>query len=111
MAAADAAHKAMPMLAKITISMGTTPGVAMHIPTIAVTTISQTTFGLHSSMLVKPLMLLGWSGSQKPKYFGPLVTMGLAAVDVSRSRQMSISIITSELAAFKVQRINKPPIV
>jgi hypothetical protein len=29
--------------------MGTTPGVAMHIPTIAVTTISQTTFGLHSS--------------------------------------------------------------
>ena len=49
MAAAEAAHKAMPMLAKITTSTGTNPGVAMHIPTIAVTTISQTTFGLHSS--------------------------------------------------------------
>ena len=49
MAAADPAQSAIPTLAKITTSTGTAPGVAMHIPTIAVRIISHTTFGLHSS--------------------------------------------------------------
>jgi hypothetical protein len=39
----------MPTLAATTIDIGTAPVVAMHMPTIAVRIINQTTFGLHSS--------------------------------------------------------------